>query len=205
MSPPDSHEIRETDDDWTRRQLLRTAGVSSTIGLAGCSGVLNATDSIVGPSDGTDRECTTTEAAPSVSEYATHPNDDVTMYQRGLRRLGYYPDETVPDSPSVNWEFPINADEHTAAKSSPVPTPDGGTIIFAGDTGRVEARTPKGDPRWAVQTEATDHGFHGSPAVVGETAYVGGYNGDLYAFDVPSGELVWHTTSDELDDALAIG
>jgi len=183
----------------TRRQILRSTGVAGAAGLAGCTGMLD------GPTDGTDRECTAAEPATSVSEYATHPRDDVTMFQRGLRRLGYYPDETVPESPTVNWEFPINFDGHTAAKSSPVPTPDGETIMIAGDKGRVDARSPNGKLQWTVQTGATNNGFHASPTIVGKTAYLGGYDGDMYAFDVPSGEMVWHTPSEELDGATAIG
>jgi len=201
MCPPEQTTSRTESIPCSRRQLLRAAGIGTTASLAGCSGTLDP--ALAG--NGTNRECQTAAPAESVSEYATHPRDDVTMFQRGLRRLGYYPDETVPESPSVNWSFPINFNGHTAAKSTPVPTPDGETILIAGDKGRITARAPNGKMRWTIQTDATHNGFHGSPAVVGDTAYVGGYDGDMYAFDVETGEMVWHTESDELDGATAIG
>ncbi|ADB61351.1 Pyrrolo-quinoline quinone [Haloterrigena turkmenica DSM 5511] len=171
--------------DLSRRQLLGASAGAAAAGLAGCVGLPTT---LGGRLDG---------------------SEDVSLFQNGLRRLGYYPDETVPESVSVNWSFPINAADHTAAKSSPVPTPDGETIVFAGDTGKVCAYAPSGDLQWATQTDATKKGFHGSAAIVGDTAFIGGYDGDLYAIDVESddGEIVWRTRSEDgdLDGPLAIG
>ncbi|MFC6718727.1 PQQ-binding-like beta-propeller repeat protein [Natrialbaceae archaeon GCM10025810] len=182
----------------SRRQVLRTTGVAVAGGLAGCT--------LESETDGSGRDCEPPgDSAETPLEYATHPDDDVSMYRRGLRHLGYYPDETVPDSVRVSWSFPLNYVGHTAAKSTPVPTPDGETIVFAGDTGRVEGYTPRGENLWTTRTDATSLGFHGSPTIVDGVAYLGGYDGDLYAIDVSSGDLVWRTRRDELGGTLAIG
>ncbi|OIB59347.1 PQQ-binding-like beta-propeller repeat protein [Natrialba sp. SSL1] len=164
-----------------RRQLLGAVGATALGGVAGCVSLPTALGDRL---DGT---------------------EDVSHFQNGLRRLGYYPEETVPNSVSVNWSFPINYVTHTAAKSSPVPTPDGETIVIAGDSGWVHAYTPSGELQWSTLTGATELGFHGSPAIVGDTAYIGGYDGDLYAFDTDSGDIVWRTRADDLHGALAIG
>ncbi|ELY49549.1 outer membrane protein assembly factor BamB family protein [Natronolimnohabitans innermongolicus] len=165
----------------SRRRLLGAAGIAAASGFAGC------VDS------------------PSVFGDRVGADDDVSLFHGGLRRLGYYPDETVPDSVRVSWSVPLNEVGHTAAKASPVPTPDGETIVFAGDNGRVYAYAPNGELQWSTPTGATDLGFHGSAAIVGDTAYIGGYDGDLYAFDIDGGEIVWRTRASRLDDALAIG
>ncbi|WP_293030395.1 PQQ-binding-like beta-propeller repeat protein [Natronococcus sp.] len=199
QSPLANSDSAASTDARPRRRFLQTAGVAATAGLAGCA-LWEPTDDDESATNGGDPD-----VADDVSSYATHPDDDVTMFRRGLRRLGYFPDETVPDSVSVNWSFPINNVGHTAAKSSPLPTPDGETIVIAGDTGFVHGVQPSGEPRWLTETGATDLGFHGSPAIVDDTAYIGGYDGDLYAIDVETGEIVWRTRAHELEGTLAIG
>ncbi|ERJ05627.1 alcohol dehydrogenase cytochrome c protein [Halorhabdus tiamatea SARL4B] len=203
MTSVDSHREDQPIETATlsRRHLLEAGGTAVAAGLAGCTlpgGGSADGDTATLPSCPIDVE-------ESPETYRTHPNDDVRMWRGGLRRLGYYPEETVPESVSVNWSFPINYVGHTAAKSSPVPTPDREQILFAGDTGRVESYAPSGRNDWSTQTNATEKGFHGSAAIVDGVAYIGGYNGDLYAIGVESGEMVWHTTSEDLAGALAIG
>ncbi|WP_121741193.1 outer membrane protein assembly factor BamB family protein [Natronorubrum halophilum] len=194
---------RESPDGTSRRRLLRLTGTAGVTGLAGCVELPNT---LGDSADGTDGRCGSgSDPVDSVSEYATHPDDDVSLFRRGLRRLGYFPDEVVPSSVRVNWTFPINYVGHTAAKSSPVPTPDGETIVFAGDSGWVHAYAPNGEKRWSTLTGATKLGFHGSAAVVGDTAYIGGYDGDLYALAIETGEIVWRTRSEDLEGTLAIG
>jgi outer membrane protein assembly factor BamB len=102
--------------------------------------------------------------------------------------------------------MPINEIGHTAAKSSPRPTPDGETILIPADTGELHAVTPDGESRWRVETGAANSlGFHGTPLVVGDTAYIGGYDGAMYAFDAETGERVWKTSRWRLRGAIAIG
>jgi outer membrane protein assembly factor BamB len=195
MSPPQD----ETPDGRTasRRRFLAGLTAGSLAGIAGCSGLRT------GPRY--DRSQADFDPEPLPGD-RTYPDDDgVTMFRRGLRRLGYYPDATVPDSVAVNWQFPANYIGHTAAKASPRPTPDGETIVIPADTGLVHAVTPKGRSRWTARTGATSLGIHGTPTIVDGVAYIGGYDGDLYAFDVRTGEQVWRTSRIAFDGAIAIG
>ncbi|WP_218836381.1 outer membrane protein assembly factor BamB family protein [Halorarum salinum] len=181
-----------------RRRFLRRAGVGAAVGLAGCTALLKRPT-------GYDRSQADFDP-PTLPYDETYPDDDgVTTFRRGLRRLGYYPDAVVPDSVTVNWRLPVNYDDHTAAKASPRPTPDGGTVLIPADTGRVHAVTPAGEHRWTAETGATSMGIHATPTVVDDVAYVGGYDGDLYAFDVGTGEQVWRTGRWALDGSIAIG
>jgi len=182
----------------SRRSLLRAGGATVAAGLAGCS-LLDGND------DTAELQSCPIDIEESPADYRTHPNDDVRMWRGGLRRLGYYPEETVPESVSVNWTFPINYIGHTAAKSSPVPTPDGEQILFAGDEARIESYRPSGRNNWTTWTAGTSLGFHGSAAIVDGVAYIGCYDGDIYALDMDSGDVVWNVSSEDLGDTLAIG
>ena len=145
----------------SRRRLLGAVAGAGALGLAGCAQLqLGGTEENSEP---------TVDDNPGADE--SYP-EDVNMFQANLRRQGYYPDETVPRSVSKNWAFPTNVVGHTAAKSTPMPTLDGDRIIFAGDSGWVDAYNPAGRKQWATLTDATELGFHGSPTVVGDTAYM---------------------------------
>jgi outer membrane protein assembly factor BamB len=181
-----------------RRAFLGTAGVAGTVALAGC----------VGRQYRRPPDCRAVAAAAANADgYVPLPADDgISMFRRGLRRYGYYPDEVVPSSVRVDWSFPVNRIGHTAAKSTPRPTPDGETVLVAGDTGRIHAVRPTGERRWTLETGAgRSLGFHGTPAIVGDTAYIGGYDGELYAIAVGTGEPIWHTRTRDFGDAIAIG
>jgi outer membrane protein assembly factor BamB len=197
MSPPGRREDRPAGPRFGRRRLLSSLGAAGLVGLAGCTSLVD---------DGHDRN----QAAfdPEIRPYdETYPvGDELTMFRRGTRRLGYFPEASVPDAVEVEWSERINELGHTAAKSSPRPTPDGETLVVPDDTGRVHAFTPDGENRWTVRTGAGDSlGFHGTPTVVDGTAYVGGYDGAMYALDVETGEYVWKTTRWQLGGAIAIG
>ena len=187
----------------TRRAFLLGAGAAATAGLAGCT--------ILGGPTGT-YDVSQSSFDPEPLPYdRTHPDDDsVTMFRGGLRRLGYYPDETVPERVSVNWQLPVNYIGHNAAKASPLPTPDGETILIPADTGRMHAVTPKGEHRWTTQTQATVQGFHATPVIADGVAYLGGYDGAnigqeaaMYAFDIETGEVLWRT--EQMRGSVAIG
>lgn len=181
-----------------RRAFLAAAGAIGTTALAGCAAVPPGTPTY---------DKTQNEFSPDIPPYdRTYPDDpEITMFRRGLRRLGYYPDTTVPDAVEVNWQLPVNYIGHTAAKSSPIVTPDGENVIIAADTGRVHAVSTTGEHRWVAETGATNLGIHGTPTIVDGVAYIGGYDGHLYAINVHTGEYVWHTHRRELDWAIAIG
>ncbi len=174
----------------TRRALLGGLGTGALAGVAGC---------LDSPGDDGGDGCVTGLDGGC----ASYP-EDVRLFQGNLKRQGYYPDATVPESVRVDWSVPTNFVHHTAAKSSPVPTHDG-NVVIAADSGQVQVRRPDGRLVWTAQTEATGLGFHGSPAVVGERAYLGGYDGALYAFDVTTGDRLWKTTSATLGGTLAVG
>jgi outer membrane protein assembly factor BamB len=145
---------------------------------------------------------------PEILPYdETYPDDDgITMFRRGLRRLGYYPDAVVPDAVEVEWSMPVNGIGHTAAKSTPRPTPDGETVLIPSDTGKLHAVRPDGEQLWSVETGASESlGFHGTPLIVDGTAYIGGYDGSMYAYEVETGRRVWKTSNWRLHGAIAIG
>ncbi|WP_425607709.1 PQQ-binding-like beta-propeller repeat protein [Natrononativus amylolyticus] len=179
-----------------RRRFLCGAGAIGAIGLGG------ATQRWHRPKP----DCRSL-AAEASGGYAPQPPDEaVSMFRRGLRRYGYYPEATVPSAVRVDWSIPVNRRSHTAAKSTPRPTPDGETILVAGDTGLIHALSPTGERRWRLETGAARSlGFHGTPAIAHGTAYVGGYDGALYAVDVDAGSLRWRTSPAEFGGAIAIG
>ncbi|SEH58004.1 Outer membrane protein assembly factor BamB, contains PQQ-like beta-propeller repeat [Halopenitus malekzadehii] len=198
MSNPPDDSARDGALTPSRRRYL--AGVASAAAATGAAGCLDGWGHAT-----LDRSQADFDPDPLPGD-RTYPDDDgVTMFRRGLRRLGYYPDATVPDSVTVNWQFPANYIGHTAAKASPRPAPDGETIVIPADTGLVHAVGPKGRHQWTQRTGATSLGIHGTPAIVDGIAYIGGYDGDLYAFDVGTGEQVWRTSRMAFDGAIAIG
>jgi len=180
-----------------RRRFLGGAGAAAVAALAGCTSL---------PGLGYDREQSSFNPETLPYDQTYPPRDDVTMFRRGTRRLGYYPDAVVPQSVDVEWSIPMNEIGHTAAKSSPRPTPAGDRLIIPDDTGKLHGVTPDGERQWTTETGAsTSLGFHGTPTIVGDTGYIGGYDGSMYAFDVRSGEIVWKTSNWRLHGAIAIG
>ncbi|WP_338740494.1 PQQ-binding-like beta-propeller repeat protein [Haloplanus salilacus] len=164
----------------TRRAVLRTLGLAATAGVAGC---LAAPRSDPDPID--DGRPASTAAA--------------TQFRGGLQRLGVAPDATVPMDPVVEWvRRDLNTGEHTAAKASPVPTPDG-DIVVPGDAGELWRLTPEGDRVWTAAVAEAARGIHGTPAIANGTVYVGAYDGALYAVDLATGEQFWRR---RLGDAI---
>jgi outer membrane protein assembly factor BamB len=122
-------------------------------------------------------------------------------FRGNLQRQGYRPDETVPDSVTVDWELRgVNTGDHTAAKASAVPAADGsGDVVIPGDTGEIHRVTPGGEVRWTAATFPSERGIHGTPTVANGAVFVGAYDGVLYAFDLASGERRWCA---DLGDAI---
>jgi len=184
-----------SDRHGTRRRDVLALGAAAIAGSIGWTGLRGRYD----------RE--QSAYAPDIPPYdETYPGGEVTMFRQGARRLGYYPDAVVPDSVEIEWSMPVNGIGHTAAKASPRPTPDGETVLIPSDTGNLHAVRPDGEELWTVETGAsTSLGFHGTPLVVDGTAYIGGYDGSMYAYDVETGERVWKTSNLRLHGAIAIG
>lgn len=181
-----------------RRRFLQGLAGAGALSLAGCN-------ALVRPPQGYQKDQSTFDPVELPYD-ETYPDDEgITMFRRGLRRLGYYPDATVPDAVEVNWERPLNYIGHTAAKASMRPVPGSDAVVVPADTGRVHSLTTDGKQRWTFQTGATSLGIHGTPTIVDGTAYIGGYDGDLYALDVETGELIWRTRRTVLGGAIAIG
>ena len=176
----------------TRRRLLQGLGAATVAGLAGCES-----------SSGGDENNETGCVSGLDSDCASYPGD-VRLFQKNLKRQAYYPDETVPDAVTIDWAVPTNFAHHTAAKSTPIPTHDG-DVLVGGDKGTIQKRSPTGRLRWRAQTDADNRGFHGSPTVVGDRGYIGGYDGAIYAFDLTSGEQRWKIEPGTLGGTIAVG
>ena len=186
-----------------RRRFLTAVGTTAIGGFAGCSQNDDSTATY-------DFDQFSFDPTSVPYDQTIPTDDDITMFRRGLRRLGYYPDQTVPDDVEFDWQRPINRIGHTAPKASPVPTPNGETLLIPADTGKIHAVTPDGDEQWVIQTQATRQGFHASPVIVDQTAYLGGYDGAntgqeaaMYAIDTNTGDIRWRT--EEMDGSVAIG
>jgi len=162
----------------SRRRFLRAGVLGVAGGLAGCAGPLR-----------------TLGGSPTSPAAATAD----AQFRGGPTRRGIAPDATVPESVRVDWEIPdVNTGDHTAAKASPVLAPNG-DVVVPGDTGDVLAVTPDGEVRWRADATDTARGFHGTPVVANGAVYVGAYDGNLYAFDLDSGERYWRV---QLGDAI---
>lgn len=113
-------------------------------------------------------------------------------WRADLQRTGYLPCEHVPDAVQLAYTVPaINTGDHTAAKASPVALEDG--WLVPGDTGNLTRFDERGRIVWTRATRPSGFGIHGTPAIHDGTAYIGAYDGALYAFDLATGELRWRT------------
>ncbi|MFB6191705.1 MAG: PQQ-binding-like beta-propeller repeat protein [Haloarculaceae archaeon] len=167
----------------TRRRLLAAAGTGIGAALAGCASTLGRID----------RDPFDPDAPTELDEFAA------TQFRLDLRNTGYV-DATIPERVEVDWSMPVNRGEHTAAKSTPVAVDGDGTgegdgdVLIAGDTGKLRRVRPDGTVRWTAAVEPVPRGIHGTPAVANGSAYVGAYDGALYAFDLATGERRWRTS-----------
>ncbi|SEV87972.1 outer membrane protein assembly factor BamB family protein [Natrinema salifodinae] len=162
----------------SRRGVLRTIGTAAgaSASLAGCLGQGWSGDEEI-PLAETGRE----QTVP----------DGVAQFRHSLERWGYYPDVSVPDDVDQAWRLDrLNTGSHSAAKASAVPLPDGG-VVFPGDTGYLIALDADGEERWRAGTDTDGRGIHGTPAVADGRAYIGAYDGALYAVDLETGDVVW--------------
>jgi len=156
-----------------RRRFLGALGAGAATALGGCLATAPRATHAFDPLAETD-----------LQEHAS------AQLQGGLRNRGYV-ETAIPSAVALDWSLPVNRGDHTAAKASPVPTPDG-DVIIAADTGTVRRVAPDGTVRWRATAGVARRGVHGTPAIANGTVYVGAYDGVLYAFDLASGERRWH-------------
>jgi outer membrane protein assembly factor BamB len=157
----------------TRRAFLAAAGTAVVGSLAGCQSGFDPL---------------------GATELDGHAS---TQFRQGLLNQGYQ-DVAVPESVDQDWATPANRGDHTAAKGSPAPTPDG-DLVLADDTGRIRRLSPGGEVQWSTTITQATRGSHGTAAIANDTAYIGTYDGALSAIDLASGRRRWRT---ELGDAI---
>lgn len=167
----------------SRRGILRASGAAGLGLTAGCLGQL--------PSVG-GRPTIDTGGLPASSAADS-------QFRGGLRRQGVYPEATIPETPTVEWTIrDVNTGEHTAAKASPVATPEG-DVIVPGDSGFLWRVTPDGAVVWRTRVTEATRGMHGTPAIANGAVYIGAYDGALSAFELETGERFWRR---KLGDAI---
>jgi outer membrane protein assembly factor BamB len=167
----------------SRRAFLRASGAAGLCLTAGCVGRL--------PSVG-GRPAIDADGLPASATADA-------QFRGGLRRQGVFPEATIPDEPSVEWTLrDVNTGEHTAAKASPVVTPEG-DIVVPGDSGFLWRVTPEGNVVWRTRVTDASRGMHGTPVVANGAVYIGAYDGAFYAFDLETGERFWRR---KLGDAI---
>jgi len=113
-------------------------------------------------------------------------------WRAGPQRMGDRPCVDVPEEVELDFRLPgVNKGDHTAAKASAVPV--NGSWVVPGDTGSLHRISSAGTVLWSASTHPSGFGIHGTPAIDDGSAYVGAYDGALYAFDLDSGDLQWRT------------
>lgn len=69
-----------------------------------------------------------------------------------------------------------------------------GVASVTGITGLAGAQSQAGEERWRFHTNDV---IESSPTIVGETAYIGSLDGNLYAVETATGEGRWTFSTDE--------
>jgi outer membrane protein assembly factor BamB len=126
---------------------------------------------------------------PVASKWAAGPPSQVAPpsavvseeFRGDIARSGRVQNRGPAHAPSPAWSYPTGGPVY----SSPV-VDDAGAIYFASLDGAVYALTPQGELRWRF---VTHDAVWSSPAVSGETVYVGSGDDTLYALSAESGEV----------------
>jgi len=111
-------------------------------------------------------------------------------YRLGQARTGEstYPFSELAERPS--WTFaPLNVGIHDASKASAAVDDSG--IYIGADSSWFYALDLSGKLRWKLRVAEAARGIHSTAALDGAFAYVGAYNGALYALRKSDGELAW--------------
>ena len=89
----------------------------------------------------------------------------------------------------VEHIYPINVGIHGASKASPAIDETG--IYIGSDTGFFWKMDFSGKILWSFYAANSKNGFHGTAALDNKKAYIGAYDGFMYAFDKMTGKLSW--------------
>jgi outer membrane protein assembly factor BamB len=111
-------------------------------------------------------------------------------YRLDATRSGASKEPFVEVAPTPAWTFrPLNVGIHDASKASPA-VDDSGVYIGA-DSSWFYALDLAGKLRWKLRVAEASRGVHGTAALDAQFAYIGAYNGSLYALRKSDGELAW--------------
>lgn len=165
----------------TRRGVLETTVGITTMALAGCISASPSTDPGQSPSDGSQSNQNGTPTPRTLSgawpQFGANPRN--TGYAVGISGPG-------ASEPQLAWRYDA---ETPTMNTSPVV---GDGVVYvpgSGDPGLIHAvDIETGDQLW--QFEPAGYASS-SPALVGETLYVGTWGKRFYAIDTATGESRW--------------
>jgi outer membrane protein assembly factor BamB len=111
------------------------------------------------------------------------------QYRGGPDRTGIAPPISVPALEPAFAHLGENVGIHDASKASPAVDDSGIYVGF--DTGWIAAFDHEGKSRWRFHVAQAERGVHATAALDAHRAYVGAYNGTLYALDKRTGDCAW--------------
>ncbi|SFR97664.1 Outer membrane protein assembly factor BamB, contains PQQ-like beta-propeller repeat [Halomicrobium zhouii] len=175
----------------TRRQLLRTAGATATLSIAGCVSQPGDEPEAPGPTT-TASETASTGTPEQASETSARVSGGQTPWRqfgRNARNTGYAPETTGPRTdPAIAWQF----DAQTPTMNTS-PVVDDGTVYVAGsgDPGYVYAVDVRsGESTWRFEPAGY---VSSSLALADDVLFFGTWGKRFYAVDAPTGEELWST------------
>jgi outer membrane protein assembly factor BamB len=130
-------------------------------------------------------------APPGTSTPPVSSPTDAPIFRGNAARTGEMPGPGPAEEPAERWHFtePTVAQGSNYYYFSPVVSDGFVTLCIPGAVIAVDAET--GSERWRFATDS--YADFWTPAVDGDTLYVGSGDGSLYAVDTTSGTERWHT------------
>lgn len=122
-----------------------------------------------------------------------------SVFRDGVRHHGVHRGSAVGPHLQVAWrQGGLNVGVHGASKGSVAVDERG--LVVGGDSGWIWAMDHDGRIQWRVHAGSADRGVHGTAALDAQTAFLGAYNGTLYAVDRATGGLRY-----TVDTGVALG
>ncbi len=117
-------------------------------------------------------------------------SNKIAQYRGGALRQGYFKIKFDPIDLKLNsiGETNINYSGHGASKSTPMHL-DPYTIV-AGDQGIVEVYKNK-ILYWTLSLFNKGFGFHSTPIIIQDVAFIGDYTGRFYFLDLSTKKVIW--------------